>query len=56
MGSDCAEACAASILVTHEFSIPVTGAELSCHVQRKRVNPVKYGDTGVRMLGAVAEL
>lgn len=51
-----AKDCAASTLVTSEYSIPVTGAVRSGHVYGTQFHPEKSGDTGLRLLRAFAEL
>ena len=51
-----AKGCAASTLVTSEYSIPVTGAVRSGHVYGTQFHPEKSGDTGLRLLRAFAEL
>lgn len=51
-----AKDCAASTLVTSEYSIPVTGAVRSGNVYGTQFHPEKSGDTGLRLLKAFAEL
>ena len=51
-----AKGCAASTLATSEYSIPVTGAVRQGLVYGTQFHPEKSGDTGLRLLKAVAEL
>lgn len=51
-----AKNCAASILATSDYSIPVTGAVRQGLVYGTQFHPEKSGDTGLRLLKAFAEL
>ena len=51
-----AKYCAASTLVTSDYSIPVTGAVRQGLVYGTQFPPEKSGDTGLRLLKAFAEL
>ena len=51
-----AKYCAASTLVTSDYSIPVTGAVRQGLVYGTQFHPEKSGDTGLRLLKAFAEL
>ena len=48
--------CTESTLATSEYSIPVTGAVRAGKVYGTQFHPEKSGDTGLRILKAVAEL
>ncbi|MGN0975803.1 MAG: imidazole glycerol phosphate synthase subunit HisH [Gemmiger sp.] len=51
-----AKDCAASTLLTSDYSIPVTGAVKNGLVYGTQFHPEKSGDTGLRLLRAFAEL
>ena len=48
--------CTESTLATSEYSIPVTGAVRAGKVYGTQFHPEKSGDTGLRILKAIAEL